>query len=162
MTDQSSPQFTEDAAAEAIWNSEWEGLSSAQRACLVDMVGAAREDGTVSRIDVDFSARIAGSKRLSPYIFFQAPHWHITPDARALVQHAQRHFLFPQWRYFRQWDAKRGVAISIVQTQDSAFADQLLAQPGWTEINEHYFKRMALYLARSMMGLRKERVKVEY
>lgn len=157
----SDEQFAGDITT-AVLNSEWEALSSAQRQCLANMVAAAREDGVVRRMDVDFSAKIAGSKALKPYIVFKDHDWRITPEARALIAHAQSNFKFTDWRYLRHWDAKCGEVMSIVQTQDSAFAEHLLAQPGWTEIDVYYFRRMARFLPRAMMGQRKDRVKADY
>jgi hypothetical protein len=157
MDDQFAPEINT-----AILNSEWEALTSAQRQCLTSMVEAAREDGSVWRMDVDFSARIAGSKALKPYILFEDPDWRITPEARVLVAHAKATFKFPAWRYLRHWDAQRGEVMSIIQTQDAAFADQLLTQPGWSEIDVYYFRRMAQFLQRAMMGHRQVTTKVEY
>jgi len=142
---------------EAFKNSEWLNLSPAQRDCLVSAVAAADDENRVRPYKVGFPANVAQSKALNAYILYEDYCWRITEDAKLLVTHAKAHFVFPAWRYLRQWNGE-GV-VSILQTQDKALADQLLQQDGWKEINKEYFQGMARNLSRVHNGQRVQSIK---
>lgn len=151
-----SDRFTPETFTEAYWNAEWEAMSQAQRECLVAFVDAAKKHGKSELWGSElprFSFKVFGSKALRPYLDWCDHQANISDDAFALVAHARKHFIFPKWRYLRY--VVGGDVVSIVQTQDSAFADGLLAQGGWAEISDRYFKSMAQYLSRIHNGERK-------
>lgn len=160
MDDQmNDDQFAGDITT-AVLNSEWEALSPAQRLCLVRVVDAADGKDALWGHEFSVSFKTIMSKPMMPYLKWQNHQLHVSSDARALVAHAKEYFLFPRWRYLRHWTGS-GLQ-SIMQTRDSALADQLLQQPNWTEINASYFRMLANQLDSAFMGTRKHTNKAEY